>query len=266
MKLDFAKIPKVCISLKRSTERRELVQKQFKKAGIRVEFVDAIDRNDLILPELSDKENPKSVIPIGTGILACMLSHKKVMEEAIAANIPAVCIFEDDIVLSDDFNERIKYMEGLPGFDFDILSLGGHFPGIRSLTGSANPTEMNHIYQITELSGTYGYIITKKAMEFCVRNLHYNFGIDQFMATHLYRRFKSMAFLPFPVGTRPCKSEIVGVMCAYENTRWFYQQESIKDLEKKYNGAMDEEQEKKRIATAATDADRARSEMLAKGY
>lgn len=257
MKLNFKTIPKYCISLKRSEERRVLVQRQFKRAGIEFEFFDAVDRNDLILPELSDKDNVPRTFKQGTGIMACMLSHLKLMKRARKQGLDAIVVFEDDIVVSDDFNDRMMYMERLEGFDFDILSLGGHFPGVTTMAGAAHGTDWNHIYQIISLNGTYGYIITAKAMDFCIRNLHYGFGIDQFFGDHLYRRFKSYAFVPFLVGARPCKSEIVGVHCDYDNTKHFYQQGEIKDLNVPYVSPLDTELDK-----ARKESDKRRAELL----
>lgn len=243
MQLNFKDLPKFCISLKRSTDRRDLVKKEFDKAGLYVEFFDAVDRNDLILPELSDKENKSAIIPQGTGILACMLSHLELMKYARAQKMEAIVVWEDDVLLCEDFNERIKYIENLPGFDFDILSIGGHFPNGKAMEGAAHNTQWNHIYQITQLNGTYGYIITAKCMDFCIRNLHYNWGIDQFFGEVLYRRFASFAFIPFLVGARPCKSEIVGVFSKHED--YYYQQEAITDLNVPYVNVAETEQEKR---------------------
>lgn len=224
MKLNFKDIPKYCISLKRSAHRRLCVKEEFEKHGMEVDFFDAVDRNDLVLPELSTKEN--------TGIYACMLSHLELMKMALAKGHEAICAFEDDVCLVDDFNERIKYIESLEGFDFDLFSLGGHFstdvPG--SFIGCCESTQWNHIFKTYAMGGSYGYIITKKVMEFCVRNLTYMYGIDQFLSDVVYKRFGCFSFVPFLVGCVPCVSEITGQYWEYKNICYYYNNNRIEDF------------------------------------
>lgn len=259
MKLDSSRIPKFCISLKRSTERRELVSKEFNRAGINVKFFDAVDRNDLILPELCDKENKAAIHPQGTGIYACMLSHLELYKTALKHDLNTIMVFEDDVMLCDDFKERIKYMEELPGFDFDFISLGGHFSTevLGSMKGCAHQTQWNHIFRNIALGGSYGYIITKPVMEFCVRNLYYNFGIDQFLSDYVYQRFVCYSFVPFLVGCRPCVSEITQVFWEYKNANHHFQKEAIPDLNVKYEDKHETEQAALRRA-----ADEAREKRL----
>ena len=217
----FASIPKFCISLKRSTGRRRLMIKEFKKHRISVQLWDAVDGKKVKIPELSVKNKYAHA----AGIYGCMMSHLEVMRYAVDKGMKAICVFEDDIVLSDDFKKRIKYIESLRNFSFDILSLGGHFPSEERIGNNASPTRWNHIYRIVTLSGSYGYIINKKAMEFCIRNLTYNYGIDEMLGSEVYRRFRSFAFLPFMVGIRSCKSEIVGKVVGYKD--YFYEAKHV---------------------------------------
>lgn len=231
MKLDFNSIPKFCISLKRCKERRDLVQLEFKKAGLQVEFFDAVDREEIVLPELCDKENKTAVFPHAPGIYACMMSHRELFKKASKLKLPAICVFEDDVVLCSDFTDRIRYMEKVcPEFDF--LALGGHFsntiPGAIGACGQH--TEFNHIFRVVSMGGSYGYVITREIYEFCISNLYYGFGMDQFLSDVVYKRFACYAFVPFLVGCRPCKSEITGAYGEYENAKWLYQKEPIGDF------------------------------------
>lgn len=236
MKLDFNSIPKFCISLKRSKERRDLVSLEFKKHNLQVEFFDAVDRDDVIIPELCEKINNNSVYPHAPGIYSCMMSHRELFKKASKLKLPAICIFEDDVRLSSDFNDRIKYVENLSGFDFELFSLGGHFsntiPG--AIGACAEQVQWNHIFRVYNMGGSYAYIITRPVYEFCIRNLHYNWGMDQFLSDVIYKRFASYCFVPFLVGCRPCKSEITGAYGEYENVKWHYQQEPIVDFNVPY--------------------------------
>lgn len=235
MILDFNSIPKFCISLKRSRERRDLVQLEFKRAGLVVEFFDAIDREEIVVPELCDKENKTAVFPHAPGIYACMMSHRELFKKASKLKLPAICVFEDDVILCDGFWDRIRYVEQ-SRLDFDVFSLGGHFSNtIQGAIGACGQeTAWNHIFRVVSMGGSYGYIITREVYEFCIRNLTYNYGMDQFLSDVVYKRFACYAFVPFLVGCRPCKSEITGAYGEYENVKWFYQQEAIEDFSVPY--------------------------------
>lgn len=244
MKLDFNSIPKFCISLKRSKERRDLVQKEFKKHKLDVKFFDAVDRNDVTVPELCEIPRRSEVYPHTPGIHACMLSHLELYKKAAELKLPAICVFEDDVILADDFIQRIRYIEALENFEFDMLSLGGHFsstiPG--SLSHVASGTHWNHIFQNNSMGGSYGYIITEKVYNFAIRNLTYQFGIDQFLSDIIYKRFACFSFVPFMVSCRPCKSEITAAYGEYENVKWYYQQEPIADFFTPYVTAYEREE------------------------
>ena len=236
MQLNWKKIPKYCISLERSKERRVLSLREFMRVGLRVVFFDAVDRETLVLPELSPKMgSDKAHEYNAVGAYACMLSHLWLMKQAIAEDREAIAVFEDDAILCEDFTDRIGYIERT-GVDFDMLLLGGHFdanpPG--TLVGAAQGTNHNHIFQVIAAGGTYGYVITRKVMEFCVRNLHYGFGIDQFFSDVVYKRFNCKAFVPFLVGCRPCVSEITGSFWKYDAIDLYYQHAPV-DLDEEYS-------------------------------
>lgn len=234
--MKFSDIPKYCISLKRSTERRALVMEEFKKAGIRdVWFFEAVDGSKLVLPELSVK--PKENHSYGQ--LGCMLSHLEVMKQARAKGEKIICVFEDDLIVCNDFQKRISYIEGLRGFSFDMLLLGGFIDNPKNKMS----TMLNHIFHIKKMNGTYGYIINDKAMDFYIRNATYNYGSDEFFTTFIYPKFACFAFLPFLVAPRPCVSEISGAFCEHTG-HVDYQQKAIEDISAPYGGYVAGEWEK----------------------
>lgn len=250
--MKFSTIPKYCISLRRSVERRALMEGEFAKHKLKVKFFDAMDRKLVFVPELSNKNGAQHA----PGIMACMMSHLMLMKRAVARGEDAIFVLEDDGKLCDDFNARIKYIEQLPDFTFDILSLGGHYPSNKegAMEGCARGTDWNHIYETVQLNGTYAYIITKPAMEFCIRNLTYQYGMDEFMSNHLYRRFRSYAFVPFLVGCHNVKSEITGVEWRYSNIDHYFRQEAIEDLMEPFSDPV---LEKERLDRIESDKKRA---------
>lgn len=230
MKLDFKNIKKYCINLQSSELRKRTVSAEFKNHGIDVEFFTAIDKNDIIVPELS----PKISDTEAPGKLACAMSHISVIQKAKDLGLPSVCVFEDDVIFCDDFHERIKYIESLPNFDFDILSLGGHFSKNLDIN-EAEKTEYPYIYKTKVHAGTYALIFTEQTYDFILRNWHYGLGSDEFYGNHVYREFKSYAMVPFLVGCNPCVSDILGFYWKYENVGWYYQQHPLLNLSVKSN-------------------------------
>ncbi|KKS77415.1 MAG: hypothetical protein UV51_C0007G0013 [Candidatus Woesebacteria bacterium GW2011_GWC1_42_9] len=219
MKFKFSEIPKFCISIPRCTDRRAEVQKEFDKHNLSVVFYDAFDKQELVVPELSVKIHEKNA----NGILGCLLSHVSLIKEARRLHLPAICIFEDDVVFCDDFGERIKYIEST-NIDFEIFILGGHF---NSRHDNGNPTGVDRIRRVDHSGGTYGYIITESAYDYILRNVTYNYGMDQFYSDYVYRRFRTFAFIPFLCGCAKNKSEITGDVWAYENIEWHFTKEAI---------------------------------------
>lgn len=234
MKLEFKSIPKFCISLKRSQVRRDHVTKEFEKFDIHnVSFYDAIDKNNLIVPELSAKRKIEGDAGNMPGILACMMSHVELIKRARTMKMKMICIFEDDVIFCDDFKDRIAYLETLD-LEFDMLLLGGHFgnPDRKMIPNheDAEATDMEHIYKVKHMGGTYCYIITDKVYDFIIRNATYNFGMDQMYSDHVYSSFNCYAFVPFLAACTHVESEITGSMWKYGNIDWFYQQERIQGL------------------------------------
>ena len=218
MKFDFLSIPKVCISLVRSKERRERVSAQFKRFNLSVPFFDAIDKNNIIVPELSVKLNhqPKNA----PGVLACVLSHIAVFKKSDKLNLPAICVFEDDIILSSIFGEQIERIQN-NYIDFDVFILGGHHPSKDWNGKTAYPTKDEGIYKITRMNGTYAYCITRPVYQYFIRNWNYNFGCDEFFSEKIYSNFNTYAMSPFPVGTEPNKSDITDSLFDYDANKYF---------------------------------------------
>ena len=123
------------INLKKDEEKRELMKKKLKKYNIEAEFIKAIDGNSEVIYEkyLKKKKNYITIPFISkTGYLyrspgayGCLLSHIKVIEDAIKKKYNKICIFEDDIIFHKNFLKNLKNSyEKLKIPDYDILYLG----------------------------------------------------------------------------------------------------------------------------------------------
>lgn len=130
-------LPKIyCINLDRRPDRWQVVSEQFQKHGLEVERFAAIDAQVY-------KMKPTE---------AFTMSHYYVIDKASYQDLPSVLIFEDDVVLHDNFKPALEYcMLHLPD-DWDILYLGG--------SHREKPVPVNdHIYKITHTLTTHAYIL-----------------------------------------------------------------------------------------------------------
>jgi glycosyl transferase family 25 len=108
------------INRKCDLERLENIKKQFDLVGLKFKVFEATDKTDLNEQELKDsqiwaypgntfycKTNPCSCSGNGhelsTGQLACAISHSRIYEDIIKNNIYKALIFEDDVILHENF-------------------------------------------------------------------------------------------------------------------------------------------------------------------
>jgi hypothetical protein len=99
-----------CLNLPERTDRRRHATEQFEKIGLRdVVFVTAIKPID------------KGVFRT-QGTHGCALSHRLLFQKAKTENLDNILIFEDDVVFSDDFQEKIgPIIEELKKRTWDIF-------------------------------------------------------------------------------------------------------------------------------------------------
>ena len=100
------------LNLKRSPERRKLIQSQMEKFGLKFEFIDAVDGNELTKEQLSRVDKFKSSLRLGRKItnneVGCALSHSNTYKKIIDERITDAIILEDDCILTEQFADFIK--------------------------------------------------------------------------------------------------------------------------------------------------------------
>ena len=107
------------INLKRREDRKNQVLEQLIKHNIKnYEFIDAVDGQSSEIQKLYKKLKEKSYpTEIGAvGHLGCLLSHEKVYKKALKDKIDSFMVLEDDIILKENFLEKIKKIK-LPSWD-----------------------------------------------------------------------------------------------------------------------------------------------------
>jgi len=93
------------VSLRRATQRRERVTERL--AGLRFEFLDAVDKLDLDREQLVrartyDERRTRRAYrhrrDMSLGAIGCALSHRQLYEQMIAKGWERIIVFEDDVV------------------------------------------------------------------------------------------------------------------------------------------------------------------------
>lgn len=118
-----------CLNLDRRQDRWEKVKYQFAKNNIRVKRWSAID-GDSISDKIFEEYNPLGIsgrdasaagLVENKNALGCLLSHLEIIKHAKSKNFRRILIFEDDIMLSNDFFDRISMINNM---DWKLLYLG----------------------------------------------------------------------------------------------------------------------------------------------
>ena len=185
--MNFYEIPKYVINLPRRKDRLANITNEFKKHNLVFNIWKAVDGKDLKI----NKKSKKLFEYNSASILGCMLSHHTLIKHAKEKGYEYICVFEDDIIFCNDLEERIKYIEDI---DFDIFYLGGHFDNYED-----QKYIKPFIYNVHNISGTYGYIMKNTVFDYVINNMTYNFGADEFFSKMVQSKFKSYSFIPFIV-------------------------------------------------------------------
>lgn len=116
---DMQSIPVFVVSLRRAQDRRALMSRQLREAGLNFEIVDGVDGNAISAQDLEALTVPGKVFH--PGVIGCYLSHTNIYKKIVDEAIEVALILEDDAVLNSKVISLIK--RGLPFQDFDYLYL-----------------------------------------------------------------------------------------------------------------------------------------------
>ena len=117
-------LPKIfCLTLKDTPKRKEYAEQHFIQNGLNVEFFEGINGKkfglNTSIPYMDDQPNwvPDNgpVHFISSGHIGCILSHLILWRVLTYLPYEDILIFEDDVVLCDNFKEKlIEYKSELP--------------------------------------------------------------------------------------------------------------------------------------------------------
>lgn len=132
-----------CINLYFRQDRWAEASAQFAAEGLNVERFNAIHGKEF-----------KTEYRIKPGNCGCNLSHLQVIQQAKFMGLPAIMVFEDDVVLRKNFVSLIdQILEDLPP-EWDLIMLAGtHKKPLSLVTDKlylANESYCNHAYIVRE--------------------------------------------------------------------------------------------------------------------
>lgn len=100
-------IPVFVISLPEAYDRRARIEKIFADLNLDFEFIDAVDGRqfDVINHPLYNANKRLAFYGrhLNGGEIGCLLSHKKIYQKIVDENIEHALIFEDDVILRENF-------------------------------------------------------------------------------------------------------------------------------------------------------------------
>lgn len=148
------------INLDRRPDRLSEATAQLKRVGIDFTRYSAVDGRNI------DKVFCERVNRYLSGTeLACLFSHINIWKKAIQEDISEIAIFEDDVIFSEDFNERFPlFLENLP-LEAEIIHLGP-----KTLKSIFEPLNQFVAVLRGTYYGTHAYIVKRKAMNILVSN------------------------------------------------------------------------------------------------
>ncbi len=195
------------LNLKKRFDRLIDTMKELERVGIRAEIIEAIDGNNLDLPETLSLDGLK----ISNGDIGCALSHRKACLTAKEKGLNNYLVLEDDVQFAFNFYEQFEnYLRQTP-MDYDMLYLGGSHNGETS-TVSKNIVRGESIFTTHAIgirSTIYDALIE-------VWSKHEKVDIS---AASLHSKYKCYAFNPFIVGQRPSYSDILNKHTDYKHLR-----------------------------------------------
>lgn len=151
------KIPIFIISLPEAEDRRSRIAKIFADMGLDFEFIDAVDGRQFDVLNHPLYDAPKRLAFFGKhltgGDLGCILSHKKIYQKIIDENIQKALIFEDDVILREDFFNVLEQLQIIK-VPFDMIRFFGS-PKLERLK-MRSVYKLNDKHYLTRHSGMPG--------------------------------------------------------------------------------------------------------------
>ena len=169
----------IVTSYARAEERFDIMKNQLDKLNSKnIYFYPCFDGVDLTNDSYSLKINVKKGYVyrngdnLTPGDIGCSLSHIGAISMAKALNMEYVIILEDDVLLAEDFQERMEYLFKVLPKNWDHVYLSG-VPHIEKLPPSEKLliTSMMNVRPSVWTDCTYAYIVRNTAYDKIVKGI-----------------------------------------------------------------------------------------------
>lgn len=195
-------LPIFYINLDSRPDRRQFMEEQFARLGIRAERVSALTTADVPAELIAYHDDPGILWPVSPADLACGLSHQLIWRRMVDEGLPAALVLEDDALLHDSLGDFLA-----PGLSerlgFDLLKLETRR---NSVLLGAGATTLGGV-ELRELQssqmGSAAYIISRAAAQASLAHPLVNaMSVDRFLfgkgGLHLLRS-RILQTVPTPV-------------------------------------------------------------------
>lgn len=179
-----------------------------KKFGINAEWSQGVNGK---LEKTGILESMKSFLP--DNVIGCALAHLKVWKEFLLTDLEQIVIFEDDVILVDDFVDKFNILLRHKPQDTDLLYLGyfGDTPTINFLSRCSSripDSNNNDIVRIPSVVfATHAYLVTKQGATKLVRfldgqiNTHIDLCLNRLASQKKIRVYASNPKIAFQTST-----------------------------------------------------------------
>lgn len=162
------------VNLESSIDRKLVMDKQLSKYNANVEYIKAVDGRKLSQEELKRDVFMYPDIHLSLGEIGCSLSHLKIYQKMIDENISHALILEDDVVIPEDFLERVNKINstGLIERSEPIAILLSNHGARCTKRDRITINDSEYISRIYGSMGGYAYLINLPAAKKLVENLY----------------------------------------------------------------------------------------------
>ncbi|ABR73901.1 hypothetical protein CBG46_02685 [Actinobacillus succinogenes] len=198
------------INLKKSTQRRQFMQKQFDELQkcfpdfhLNYQFFTGVNGNEEANHPLFKKYNSKKRLArkgqdMSLSQLGCFASHYLLLEKCVQLNEPVI-ILEDDAILLDGFYDVLKYAPTVANyFEFFRLSNRSGGNNVKSAPLFQIPNTNLIISQVYKgWANTTGYFVTPRAAKkFLTQMKEWIYNVDITMDRYWENKVHFCALLP----------------------------------------------------------------------
>lgn len=146
------------INLPHRTDRLRIAKQQFEKAGVSMPIIfPAIDARKLKLRGTTEENQ---------GLIGCFMSHYFILQEALINGYKRITVFEDDILLVNDFKEKLQTGLNQVPEKWQLLYLGYY-----ERTGQAKIQVSENITIPKNTWGTHAYMVQNEGIKLMYDNL-----------------------------------------------------------------------------------------------